>query len=389
MKMMIFIKLKMKENKEENENLITNQNKYICNICNSNDRYFLCDICFKKYNSTYEQKKNDLEYSEKLISKKIKDLLLFNNDKSIKLNKKLFYDKYKQVLLERTKQEENNIKKYEDEYKNYEKLIIEQKDKNSRLKAMLDTDNKEQKKEENIFDSTNNLMNSDIIVNENDDIDKIKNDIFEINYKITNYKTKYIYHLFDESFIQNKTLIKITDFFNVLPKKEENTNINRLNFSILNTQDNIITNELNIEALKKTEDKVYDIYLKRFNTFFISLVSFLEKAYKKFKLEMPYKISYPKIFNTNGFDYKFELKKEELDEEIAVNNAVKGYHLLNINYEYLINYIFGDSKKLKYLFDMSFFLTDKNENLGSLENIKEESKIKQKPEEIFGFEVVD
>ena len=379
----------MKENKEENENLITNQNKYICNICNSNDRYFLCDICFKKYNSTYEQKKNDLEYSEKLISKKIKDLLLFNNDKSIKLNKKLFYDKYKQVLLERTKQEENNIKKYEDEYKNYEKLIIEQKDKNSRLKAMLDTDNKEQKKEENIFDSTNNLMNSDIIVNENDDIDKIKNDIFEINYKITNYKTKYIYHLFDESFIQNKTLIKITDFFNVLPKKEENTNINRLNFSILNTQDNIITNELNIEALKKTEDKVYDIYLKRFNTFFISLVSFLEKAYKKFKLEMPYKISYPKIFNTNGFDYKFELKKEELDEEIAVNNAIKGYHLLNINYEYLINYIFGDSKKLKYLFDMSFFLTDKNENLGSLENIKEESKINQKPDGLFGFELLD
>ena len=379
----------MKENKEENENLITNQNKYICNICNSNDRYFLCDICFKKYNSTYEQKKNDLEYSEKLISKKIKDLLLFNNDKSIKLNKKLFYDKYKQVLLERTKQEENKIKKYEDEYKNYEKLIIEQKDKNSRLKAMLDTDNKEQKKEENIFDSTNNLMNSDIIVNENDDIDKIKNDIFEINYKITNYKTKFIYHLFDESFIQNKTLIKITDFFNVLPKKEENTNINRLNFSILNTQDNIITNELNIEALKKTEDKVYDIYLKRFNTFFISLVSFLEKAYKKFKLEMPYKISYPKIFNTNGFDYKFELKKEELDEEIAVNNAVKGYHLLNINYEYLINYIFGDSKKLKYLFDMSFFLTDKNENLGSLENIKEESKINQKPDGLFGFELLD
>jgi len=379
----------MKENKEENENLINNQNKYICNICNSNDRYFLCDICFKKYNSTYEQKKNDLEYSEKLISKKIKDLLLFNNDKSIKLNKKLFYDKYKQVLLERTKQEENNIKKYEDEYKNYEKLIIEQKDKNSRLKAMLDTDNKEQKKEENIFDSTNNLMNSDIIVNENDDIDKIKNDIFEINYKITNYKTKFIYHLFDESFIQNKTLIKITDFFNVLPKKEENTNINRLNFSILNTKDNIITNELNIEALKKTEDKVYDIYLKRFNSFFISLVSFLEKAYKKFKLEMPYKISYPKIFNTNGFDYKFELKKEELDEEIAVNNAVKGYHLLNINYEYLINYIFGDSKKLKYLFDMSFFLTDKNENLGSLENIKEESKINQKPDGLFGFELLD
>ena len=46
-------------------------------------------------------------------------------------------------------------------------------------------------------------------------------------------------------------------------------------------------------------------------------------------------------------------------------------------------------KKLKYLFDMSFFLTDKNENLGSLENIKEESKINQKPDGLFGFELLD
>ena len=44
---------------------------------------------------------------------------------------------------------------------------------------------------------------------------------------------------------------------------------------------------------------------------------------------------------------------------------------------------------MKYMFDMSFFITDKNENLGSLKNIEEESKIKQGPQEIFGFEVLD
>ena len=379
----------MKEKKDENENLISNQNKYICNICNSEDLFFLCDKCFKRYNSTYEQKKNDLEYSEKLLSKKIKDLLLFNNDKSNKLNKKLFYDKYKQILLERIKQEENNIQIFENEFKNYEKLIIEQKDKNSRLNSMLNIDDKDSKNNKNIYGSDIDLMNSNIIINENDDIDKIKNEIFEINSKIINYKLKYIYNLFEESFIKNKTFIKITDFFNILTTKDEKTNSNRLNFSVLNTQDKIITNELNLQALKKKEDNVYDIYLRRFNSFFISMVSFLEKAFKKFRLEMPYKIIYPKILNTNGFDYKFELNNEELDKEISVNNAVKGFHLLNIDYEYLINYIFGDSKKLKYLFDMSFFLTDKNENIGSLENIKEESKINQNPEEYFGFEVLE
>ena len=119
------------------------------------------------------------------------------------------------------------------------------------------------------------------------------------------------------------------------------------------------------------------------------MVSFLEKAYKRFKLKMPYKISFPKILNTNGFEYKIEIKKNELDNVNEVNNAIKGYHLLNINYEYLVNYIFGDSIRIKYFFDMSFFITDKNEDLGSLKNIEEESKIKQGPKEIFGFEVLD
>ena len=139
----------------------------------------------------------------------------------------------------------------------------------------------------------------------------------------------------------------------------------------------MISKELNLEVLKKRENNIYDIYLTRFNSFFNSMVSFLEKAYNKFKLEIPYKMNYPKIININGTninEYKIELNYKGLDEEIVVNNAVKGFHLLNINYEFLINYIFGDSAKLNYLFDMTLFLNDKDKNLGSLENIKEESK---------------
>ena len=33
---------------DENEKI--NQNKLICNICNSPDKYFLCHSCFKHYN---------------------------------------------------------------------------------------------------------------------------------------------------------------------------------------------------------------------------------------------------------------------------------------------------------------------------------------------------
>ena len=115
--------------------------------------------------------------------------------------------------------------------------------------------------------------------------------------------------------------------------------------------------------------------------------TFLGEAYKKFKLEIPFKMEYPKIMNDNGTninEYKIELEYNKLDDNIVVDKAIKGFHLLNINYEYLINYIFGDSKKLNYLFDLSIFLVGKDENLGSTENIKKEYKF----DDNFGFEVL-
>ena len=377
----------MEEIPEDKEKKPINQNKALCNICNSYDKYFLCDYCFKKYNSVYKQKKEGLEGSEKLLSDKIECLLTYNREKSKKLNKKIYLDRYKNILLERIKQEENKIQELEEESKKYEKLIIGQKDKISRLNSMFNVDMKPQS---SLFDSYTNLANSNIIVNENEinDIDEIKNEIFEINSKIINYKKKYIFDLFEESFIKNKTIIKVTDFFNIDSEPENKNDKNCMNFSIVNIQDKM-SKEIKLDVFKIVIEDKNDVYLERFNSFFISMVSFLEKAYKRFKLKMPYKINFPKILNTNGFEYKIEIKKNELDNVNEVNNAIKGYHLLNINYEYLINYIFGDSIRMKYMFDMSFFITDKNENLGSLKNIEEESKIKQGPQEIFGFEVLD
>ena len=373
---------------EENQNKQINQNKYICNICNCPDKYFLCSFCFNKYNDNYKHKKKNFEESEKSMAGKIEYLLKCNQAKSKTLNKKIHLDKYKQILLERIKQEEDLIKNYEEEFQKYEKLIIEQKDKNNRINHKLEEVNT---KESNLFDSAANLGESDNIINENknEDIDEIKdeiNKINKINEKIINYKIKYIYDLFEESFIKNKTIIKITDFFNIISEEPENKEENNQNFSVLELQDTL-SKEIKIEVFKENSENS-DIYLKRFNSFFVSMVSFLEKAYKRFKLQMPYQINFPKIKNKE-VEYKISLKKNELNENNIINNAVDGYHLLNINYEYLINFIFGDSVRLKYMFDLSFFTKNKNENLGSLKNIEEESKINEKSEEFQGFVVLD
>ena len=379
----------MKEKIGENENKIDEQNKYLCKICKSYDKYVLCDKCFKRYHSIYSTKKTNLENSEKLISQKICDLITYNDGKSKKLNDKISYDKYKRILLEKIKQEEDKIKELEEELKEYEALKIEQKDKNSRLNLKLIRENKE-KDESSLFDSSVNLMNSVISFNENknEDIKSIKSEIAQISNKIEESKKKYISNLFKELFIKNESIIKIDDFFNISTKKEDTKNniVNNFNFSIINIKEKV-TNEIKLDNVLKKNN----IYLKRFNFFICSMVDFLEKAYKKFKLKMPYKIDSMKIENANGYDYKMELKNNELDNDITVNNAVKGYHLLNINYEYLFNYIFGDSKKLKYLFDMSFFYEYNNIdiNLGSLKNIEEQSKIKENPIDNFGFEVLE
>ena len=375
----------MKANMEENQNKQINQNKYICNICNCPDKYFLCSFCFNKYNDNYKHKKKNFEESEKSMAGKIEYLLKCNQAKSKTLNKKIHLDKYKQILLERIKQEEDLIKNYEEEFQKYEKLIIEQKDKNNRINHKLEEVNT---KESNLFDSAANLGESDNIINENknEDIDEIKDEINKINEKIINYKIKYIYDLFEESFIKNKTIIKITDFFNIISEEPENKEENNQNFSVLELQDTL-SKEIKIEVFKENSENS-DIYLKRFNSFFVSMVSFLEKAYKRFKLQMPYQINFPKIKNKE-VEYKISLKKNELNENNIINNAVDGYHLLNINYEYLINFIFGDSVRLKYMFDLSFFTKNKNENLGSLKNIEGESKINEKSEEFQGFVVLD
>ena len=376
---------------KENENFIIIQDEYICNICNSKDKYFICGKCFKKYNSTYLDKKNNLEKSEKSLSEKIAFLLSTNNNKSKTLNKKILSDKYKQILLEKIKQEENQIKEYEEESKKYEKIIIEQKDKNQKLNLMLNKENQannQPKLESGIFESAINLNGSNIDFNaNNDNIDNIKNEINEINTKIMNYKQKYIFDLFEASFIKNKTILKIKEFFNIEIQTETKKEINNMGFSTIDLKDETKSKEINLEILKKKENNIY-IYLERFNSFFKSMVNtFLGEAYKKFKLEIPFKMDYPKIMNDNGTninEYKMELEYNKLDDNIVVDKAIKGFHLLHINYEYLINYIFGDSKKLNYLFDLSIFLVGKDENLGSTENIKEEYKF----DDNFGFEVL-
>ena len=366
---------------DENEKI--NQNKLICNICNSPDKYFLCHSCFKHYNKIYKDKKNNFLNSEKAISEKIDNILKCNEEKAKKLNKKILCDRYKQILLDRINQEEELIKKYEEESQKYEGLIKEQIKNNDDIKSKLVEDNT---KESNLFESAVNLNNNNIVINENKDINDIKNEIEEINTKIINYKKKYIFDSFEESFIKNNSIIKITDFFNIISEEPEKKETNDQNFSVLVIQDKL-TEEIKIEVLNGNSEKS-DIYLKRFNSFFNSMVSFLEKAYKRFKLQMPYKIDYPKIKYKDS-EFKLKLEKNELNNNNIVNRAVDGYHLLNINYEYLINYIFGDSVKLKYMFDFSFFIKNKNEDLGSLKNIEEQSKLNQEPKECDGFVLVD
>ena len=357
--------------------------KYRCDICHNQEEILLCDDCFKSINSTYEGYINNFINTENSISKKIDFLLTFKNEKSNLLNKIIKNDIYKQTLESRIKKEETLINKYKLELQNYEKELIKQKENNDALSYILKGYESENNND-NIDNSLININKSNLIYqNDNDNISKIKNDIFEINKKIKQFKEKYINDLFEELFNKNN-IIKISDFFNDNQENNNNFSIIKINNNEDNENDYLFGKSINILVLKKN-----DYVLKKFNNFFKTMILFLEKAYQKFKLKFPFKINHFKIEYKNGIEYNCEIDKSQLNDHMALTKANKGYHLLNINYIFLMQNIFGDSRQLNDWFDISIFLEDKNDDIGSLEKILEESKNDKKEEEFMEFVIIN
>ena len=329
-----------------------------------------------------------------LLSDKIKNILSFNTAKSERLNKAIIFNKCKQTLESQINQEKTEIEKYQKEFKKYDELLIKQKDKNSGLKCILSDLEKGEInnfKEESIFDSEVNLTKFILKSENNNNITHLKKQIFEMNNEIRKVKKKYIYDLFDELFIKKKSIIKIFDFF-----ENKQYQKNNINFSIIKINnstnieskdiesDNSINKQIKIDLLKEN-----DIYIKRFSLFIKSMFSFLEKCYKKFQLKMPFKTNNYKIVYKNEFEYNCEINKHKLNDSSIINSIIKGLHLLNINYMYLIQHIFGDTIKLNDWFDISLFLTSQDDDIGSLEKILEDAKKDNGEEEFIGFVIID
>jgi hypothetical protein len=116
---------------------------------------------------------------------------------------------------------------------------------------------------------------------------------------------------------------------------------------------------------------------------------FLENACNKFKIKLPFKINNSKVEYKNGFKYNIEINKNQIKNQSALSNVIKGYHLLNINYIYLMENVYGDSIKLNDWFDISVFLPEQNDDIGSIKTILEESKNEKKEDEYNGFVIID
>ena len=357
------IEAKGKKTKEPN-------NKYLCDICHMTHENLLCDDCFKKYNNKFESYINKFVITRKTLSNKIDFLLNSNINKSKKLNKKINLDKCQILLYDKIREEVTKIEKYKEEESKTDELINKQKEKNAKLSEKL----KRVEEEEN--------------VDEEQEIMEMKNKILEISMKIKEKKKKFIYDLFEDLFIKKKCIIKISDFFNENQQSSNDMNFSIINISSKEDKNTGNTNNLKSDEIKLSVLKQNNILLKRFNSFFRAMILFLQKSFGRFKIKMPYEIKNNKIKYKNNIEYSCELDKE-LNDQIALNNFTKGLHLLNINYIYLMENIFGDSLKLKNWFDISTFLSDKDDDLGSVERILEETKNDKNEEEYNGFIIVE
>ena len=370
-----------------------NMNICRCDICNSPEELLLCNKCFDSYNKEFEVNLNKFTTTRNFLSEKIKKILSFNTAKSERLNKAIIINKYKQTLESLINQEKSKLDKCQKESKEYEDLLIKQKETNSRLKSILNDLEKGESiyepQNDTIFESEINLTKF-IVDNKNsnnDNISNLKRQIFEMNNEIRKVKKEYIYDLFEKLFIKKKSIIKISDFFKNAQYQENNMNFsiikinNSLNSDNKDFENDIsINKEINIDLLKEN-----DIYLKRFSSFIKSMFSFLEKCYKKFQLKMPFKTNKYKIVYKNEFEYNCDINESKIKDLSPINSIIKGLHLLNINYIYLMQYIFGDTIKLNDWFDISLFLTSQSDDVGSLEKILEDAKNGEVEEVFEGF----
>ena len=100
---------------------------------------------------------------------------------------------------------------------------------------------------------------------------------------------------------------------------------------------------------------------------------------------MPFKTNNYKIIYKNEFEYNCDINESKIKDLSPINSIIKGLHLLNINYIYLMQYIFGDTIKLNDWFDISLFLTSQSDDVGSLEKILEDAKNGDVEEVFEGF----
>lgn len=370
-----------------------NMNIYRCDICNSPEELLLCNNCFDSYNKKFEDNLKGFTTTRDELSKQITILLSYNLAKSKRLNKAIIMNKYKQTLESLINQEKSKLDKCQKESKEYDDLLIKQKEINSRLKSILNDLEKgesiDEPQNDSIFESEINLTKF-IVDNKNsnnDNISNLKKQIFEMNNKIRKVKKEYIYDLFEKLFIKKKSIIKISDFFKNTQYQENNMNFSIIKINNSSNSDNkdfendiSINKEINIDLLKEN-----DIYLKRFSSFIKSMFSFLEKCYKKFQLKMPFKTNNYKIAYKNEFEYNCDINESKIKDLSQINSIIKGLHLLNINYIYLMQYIFGDTIKLNEWFDISFFLISQADDVGSLEKILEDAKNGDVEEVFEGF----
>lgn len=370
-----------------------NMNISRCDICNSPEELLLCNNCFDSYNKEFEDNLKEFTTTRDELSKQITILLSFNLAKSERLNKAIIMNKYKQTLESLINLEKSKLNKCQKESKEYDDLLIKQKEINSRLKSILNDLEKgesiDEPQNDSIFESEINLTKF-IVDNKNsnnDNISNLKKQIFEMNNKIRKVKKEYIYDLFEKLFIKKKSIIKISDFFKNTQYQENNMNFSIIKINNSSNSDNkdfendtSINKEINIDLLKEN-----DIYLKRFSSFIKSMFSFLEKCYKKFQLKMPFKTNNYKIVYKNEFEYNCDINESKIKDLSQINSIIKGLHLLNINYIYLMQYIFGDTIKLNDWFDISFFLISQADDVGSLEKILEDAKNGDVEEVFEGF----
>jgi hypothetical protein len=323
----------------------TKKNKCTCDICQKEDPFLFCSNCFQNFCERGVLFKKSLNFEKYNLRSGIQDTLTKNQQKLYKYNRVCLKSKSVENNTKRISELNNNIKSFKNR-------IISITDQINKKKEMLILVRR-------FFDEKNEMIRigKDVLIYDNSHLSKLGQELY-------NRKKLIWERIIEVTFIKEKNLIDVSEFFEIHEYVKANVNSKDSKYKDLSDFDkipNILSKNFTNSLSSPRESDVdinYDKFIKlrqhifknteaisKLNSYIYLLMACLNQASKIFNISLPYFMNLSDfsvigpLSNESGEENKLRVYLSNLEQgEISMSKLVSGYIYIDSNLKCIKRY---------------------------------------------------